>query len=77
MPLFLVIYLGQSIHGLFAFAALTGYDAIFIQCIQLMTYRFRIMSNLLKLLCDCEKMPPEEQTEVLIDVCKMHLDTLK
>lgn len=42
--LFLAIYLGQILHGLCVFLRISAYDAIFMQCIMVMTYKFRTMT---------------------------------
>lgn len=76
-PVFLAFYLGQIVHGTFVFLALSGYDIIFIQCIKLMTYRFRTMSKLLCLLKNCEKLDMELQKEILVDISKIHLNVLR
>lgn len=76
-PVFLSFYFGQLIHAFFVFVAMSGYDAIFIQCIQLATYRFRTMSQLLGLLKNCEAEDVQKQKEILVDMSKMHLDVLR
>lgn len=77
LPVFLSFFAGQIIHGICVVTALSGYDAIFIQCIMLMKYKFRTMSHLLELLQDCHNIAPDDQTDILEDLYKMHLNVLK
>lgn len=77
LPVFLSFFAGQIIHGICVVTALSGYDAIFIQCIMLMKYKFRTMSHLLQLLQDCHNIAPDDQTDILEDLYKMHLNVLK
>ena len=74
---FVLIYGGEFLHAFFVFLVISGFDAIFIQCIMSMTFRFRTMRELLNLLSDCSKLQPEEQKEILVDIYKMHLNVLE
>lgn len=75
--LFLTIYFGQILHGFCVFLAIGAYDAIFIQCIMVMTYKFRAMTELLRLLAICDDLKAEEQKEILVDIYKIHLNVLE
>lgn len=77
MPRFVSLYLLQSIHSLCVAFTLCGYDAIFITCIMLMTYKFRTMGRLLELLHDCSVIDAKEQKVILVDIYKMHMDLLE
>lgn len=74
---FVSIYLGQILHGICVFLVLSGYDAIFIQSTMLMTYKFKTMIDLLQLLKDCQETRPAAQKQILVDICKMHLNVLE
>lgn len=74
--MFIAHYVGQAIHGVFVVTAISGYDAIFIQCIMLMTYKFKTMVDLLHILKDCREKDQLQQQQVLVDLHKMHLNVL-
>lgn len=74
---YLALYLGQFIHAFCVVCGLSGYDVIFIQCLLVMKYRFRMMSNMLSLLQDIKQRDSEKHKEILVDVHKMHLDVME
>lgn len=82
MSIFLAIYVGQVIYGLCVCFLLSGYDAIFIQCIMTMSYRFKTMAQLLILLHEQpgdreQKRDDAKDREVIGLVYKMHLSVLR
>lgn len=77
MHTFLVIYVGQVIYGLCVFFLLSGYDAIFIQCIMTMSYRFRAMSELLQLLNYTGPRDEQKDKDLIGLIYRMHLSVLE
>lgn len=81
MHTFLVIYVGQVIYGVCVCFLLSGYDAIFIQCIMTMSYRFRTMARLLQLLNVTDGRKEEDgrakDKEIIGLVYKMHCSVLE
>lgn len=79
MHIFLAIYVGQVVYGLCVCFLLSGYDAIFVQLIMTMSYRFRAMSRISQILNrlakGCER-DHERDTEIIGLVYKMHLSVL-
>lgn len=65
------------LQSVLVIASMAGYDAVFILCIQLMTYRFRTMNETMQLLKDCKQVGAEQQKEILVDIYKMRLDVLR
>lgn len=74
---FLVIYVGQVIYGLCVFFLLSGYDAIFIQCIMTMSYRFRTMAELLQLLNYAGPRDEQKDKDLIGMIYRMHLSVLE
>lgn len=74
---FLVIYVGQVIYGLCVFFLLSGYDAIFIQSIMTMSYRFRAMSELLQLLNYTGPRDEQKDKDLIGLIYRMHLSVLE
>lgn len=58
---------------------MAGYDVIFIQCIMLMKYRFRTMTEMLQLLqfSEVTKGDALKKNEILVDIYKMHVNVLE
>lgn len=81
MHTFLVIYVGQVIYGVCVCFLLSGYDAIFIQCIMTMSYRFRTMARLLQLLNVTDGRKKEDgrakDKEIIGLVYNMHCSVLE
>lgn len=74
---YLTTYGAQMIHAFCVSLTLSGYDAIFILCTMIMTYRFKTMIELLKLLQDCTTKDGPSQREIIVDIYKMHLELLE
>ena len=80
MATFLAIYFGQMVYGLCVFFLLSGYDAVFIQCIMTLSYRFRTMARLLELLSTGSEESSRDDArdrEVIGLVYHMHLSVLE
>lgn len=75
--LFLIIYFVQSIHATCVFLALVGYDTIFIQCTMLLGFRFETLGELVVLLGDCTKVASSLQRKILVEMYRMHQNTLE
>lgn len=75
--IFLMIYLGQFIHGVCVGFGITAYDDVFIQCIMVMSYRFKTLGELLKLLNYDGLRDEKRDRKILVDVYKMHLSALE
>lgn len=75
--IFATIYLLQVGHGICVFLGLSSFDAIFIQVVLLMRYKFKIMSKIIGLLNYSGPRDNKKDTEILNDVYLMHLDVLE
>lgn len=83
MDIYILIYFGQVVYGLCVCFLLSGYDAIFIQCIMTISYRFRSMANLLQLITEgpSSEQPLMERDhakdrQLIDEVYKMHVQVL-
>lgn len=76
LPLFVALYLAQCTHVCYC-AVMCGFDGFFMQCIQQLSYKYRTMSDLLKMLRNCQDMAVETQTGTLGLIYRMHVGTLK
>lgn len=73
----MTIYLLQMLHCYLIFFGATGFDAVFMQGIMILSYKFRSMTGLLGLLDNCSEQEEGVQREILVDIHKMHLDILQ
>lgn len=74
---FVLIYIGQFVHGSCVGFGLTGYDDVFIQFTMTMSYRFRTMTELLGLLNYKGNRDYSKDRQVLVDIYQMHLEVLE
>lgn len=74
---FALIYLGQFIHGVCVGFGLTAYDDVFIQFTMSMSYRFRTLTELLKLLNYSGERNNQKDRQILVDIYKLHLSVLE
>lgn len=76
LSVYCLIYASQAIYAFSVLFSMGAYDAIFIQCIMVLLFRFRTMSHILRLLDESGYRSPVEDKEILVDVYKMQLDVL-
>lgn len=77
LHIFLAIYAGQVLYAFCVFFILCAYDVIFIQCVLTMSYRFRTMCEILKLLNYSGPRLDEKDKQIIVDVYLMHLSVLR
>lgn len=77
VPIYLTIYGCQIVFALGVLFSLGGYDAIFMQCIMVLMYRFRTMSNIAFQIETGPERSHARDKEILIDLYEFHLSVLK
>lgn len=75
--IFVAIYIGQFIHGSCVCFGISAYDLVFITFTMTMSYRFRTMTEILKLLNYVGKRDDKKDRKILVDLYKMHLSVLE
>lgn len=74
---FLLIYLGQTLHAFCIGLGVSAYDDVFIQFTMSMRYRFRTMTELLSLLNYLGDRDDQRDHRILVDICEMHHSVLE
>lgn len=75
--IFVLIYLGEIMHGFCVMCGVSAYDNVFVQFTMSMAYRFRTMKELLELLNYSGQRDNQRDRRILVDLYKMHLSVLK
>lgn len=75
--IYFTIYGCQIVFALCVLFSLGGYDAIFMQCIMVLMYRFRTMSNIAFQIESGPERSHSRDKEILMDLYDFHLSALK